>query len=267
MRLFAARITWIAWLGPILLAMAPAAFADDDAPAPPVTETVEQVLGRMRRAYAEAKSYEDTGENVQAINPGSDPASARTPFVTRYVRPDRWYFECGQTVAPSMPPNHFVAWRDASSAGGKWQMNDQPPVAEKRFPAAAANGAPLSGRAASLIPELLESARIGKPALIQPERRWKLTGSERVDQADCYALQGVDGLEDEFDLRLSIDKQTSLIRRYQLQSNRSENPLTNTVTYQPKLNGAIEPAAFRYPPPRTDKGRTTKARPKAKPTP
>ena len=227
------------------------------------TPTVESILAQTAQTYAEAETYQDQGELIEVINPGPDGTPTRALFATKYAKPDKWIFDGRQQIEPEAPPSQFVAWSPGTKKESFYQIADQPPVrgSNTKFSFGLMMGSFTSG-IAMLAPSLLgPTDEVAKPELLNPDRKWKLTGSEKVGGADCYQLTGIRGLDKEFDIRLWIDKKTGLIRRYKELASRSAIGFEKTITLIPKLNAPIPASAFQ--PSNADQSPPT---PKANPT-
>lgn len=131
-----------------------------------VREPADELITRARRVYAECASYSDEGTHSTLFEHVARPWMAKQlRFVTRWRRPDRFYFEYRE-VQPELvfpgwrvPPasedawTRHAVWANAEGAGGWWTLDSK--IESGTLESAISGATGVSGGTAYNIPSLL----------------------------------------------------------------------------------------------------------------
>jgi RNA polymerase sigma factor (sigma-70 family) len=214
------------------------------APAAAVTPA-EQLMARMVKTYAEARSYQDEGEVVLVF---IDPAGRRTqkkPFTTRFVRPRLFRFEF--TERDSFEElKRYVIWSDAAPDRAKAWWTVRPKVEEQSLAMCVGAAAGVSSLSSLTVPRLLMPAAIPAQSLADL-RGPKIEDVEVVDGAPCDRVEGTDPRGNKE--TLWIDKASSLVRKVSLTFKIPGGSVESTTTYRPQIGVEIAADAFAFEPP------------------
>jgi outer membrane lipoprotein-sorting protein len=247
------RITATALFASGLVALpylfAPGPNADPQAPgaqAPAAAVTpAQQLMARMVKAYAEARSYQDEGEVVLIF---TDPAGRRTqkkPFATRFVRPGLFRFEFTERDAFE-ELKRYVIWSDAAPDRAKTWWTVRPKVEEQSLAMAVGAAAGVSSLSSLTVPRPLMPAAIPSQSLADL-RGPKIVDVDVVDGAPCDKVEGTDARGNKE--TLWIDKASSLVRKVSLTFEIPGGSVESTTTYRPQIGVEIAADAFTFEPP------------------
>lgn len=199
-----------------------------------------EILARMAKVYADCKTYRDSGV-VQSVSfeEVRGKRTARMPFTTAFVRPDRFRYE----VKARRGEEEFdrcLVWRKDQDVRTWWDV--APGIGSGRLSSALSAAWVVSDCSARLIPALLlpkEVLDVRVTSLPDPER----LQDEELDASACFVIQGKWLGRS---MTLWIDQKNSLLRRTLTQgASRTET----TTTYEPVLDAEIPEALLIFDPP------------------
>ena len=191
---------------------------------------VRQIIDRMVKAYAECKSYRDSGviKSVFRKNPGSPEYPVEHSFTTAFVRPDRFRFEIkneDNRLLISANEQNVQTWWDVEPGIEKPESLELAMAHAVGF-----TGGDVGRIPAMLMPQRLQSS--GALDLIDP----KQIEDGKLKNVECFRLEY--NFRDE-QITLWIDKQTYLVRQIDEWVNAEEFRIERTMTYDPIIDGKI----------------------------
>jgi outer membrane lipoprotein-sorting protein len=225
---------------------APLAASKEEGPIGRAGESPEQIIARMAKTYADARSYEDDGEVTLVFTSPMGRRTVRRPFSTMFVRPKLYRYEFAERYGEGKNErNRFVIWSDAAPERSKSWWTIQPDIKEVPLTMAIAAGTGISGGSAFTVPHLLMPDVLPSLALTGL-KDFKLVGEEKVDKAPCDKIEGknVDGDPE----TVWIDKATSLVRKIFTTFKVPDAAVEQTTTYRPQVNVEISPKRFVFEP-------------------
>ena len=204
--------------------------------------TARQILDHTATIYRECKSYHDSGVVKTVLIKAGGNLIEEKPFITSFIRPDRFRFEYFEKEANKQERRYFVwqkrnnivAWRDFKIKLGI----DRP----KSISSALAGAMGVSGGSAYTIPRMLLPDQI---------KGWSLTDMSDIKRIDdskienngCYCIQG---RHDDSPMTLWIDKETFLVRRIDSQHKFDNFRTESITTYDSMINGEITEKMLEY---------------------
>ena len=232
-------------------------------PAPPAEPSVierkpddpaaRQVLDQTIKAYANCKSYRDTGVATALFRreSGSTRTTERS-FATAFVRPDRFRFEFNDRNRVVQVPagdrlSRYVIWSHGNEVQTWWDVK---PGIEKpeslQFALGAAFG--VSGGTSSTIAGLLLPDQVhgGKLQLIKNPSGFTLGEEGQHGAHACYRIVGAWG---KGPMTIWIDKQSYLVRRIDTQIQLDDARVEHTTTYDPIIDADIADDLLTFDPP------------------
>jgi outer membrane lipoprotein-sorting protein len=212
----------------------------------PATPEAKDILDRMARAYAECRTYRDSGvvKTVFITTVGKQTRNRRTvekPFTTAFVRPDRFRYE----FTNGDSEDRYLAWQKGEEVLVWWYA--QPQVQkEKSLGLALAGATGVSSGSAHTVPSMLLPEEVGGR---RPE---ELPGAKRIedgrfDDADRYRIEGRYSSGPD---TLWIDKKTYLLRRIDQQRSGKDYRTEETTTYAAFLDEAVPDKMLVFDPPK-----------------
>jgi len=224
-----------------LLSIAPTAAAD--APTPDAF-TAEQLLDRMSKAYANCKTYRDSGVVKTVFFQANGKRTVNKPFTTAFVRPDRFRFEYKERKGDD-EENRYLIWSNGQEIQTWWDV--KPGVgkaASLNMALAAAAG--VSGGSAHTIPALLmPNAVVGGRLTGMTDA--KRIGDAKLDDVNCFRIEGKSANNPQ---TLWLDTNTFLVRRIDSQHTFPNFRTEVTTTYSPVMNGEIAEKMLVFDPPK-----------------
>jgi outer membrane lipoprotein-sorting protein len=204
---------------------------------------MRQILDRMVKAYAECKSYFDSGviKFVSFQHAGSREATVDYSFTTAFVHPDRFRFEIkdeDHRLLISANGQDIQTWWDVEPGIQKPESMEL----------AMAQAMGFSGGDASRIPALLMPHQFefsGGLELLNPKR----IEDSQLQNVECFRLEY--NFRDE-QFTLWIDKQSYLIRRIDERINLDSIRIERTTTCDPTIDGEITDEMLEFDPPDED---------------
>jgi RNA polymerase sigma factor (sigma-70 family) len=209
--------------------------------AKPADLSAQQIVDRMTEAYADCKSYRDTGlvKTLFVLNVGNH--TVEKPFTTAFVRPDRFRFEYKENVGGQ--ETRFIIWSSAKEVQTWWDL--QPGIEKgKSLDLALGGAAGVSGLASLNIPQLLLPDKLGWSRLALKEA--KRADDGKLDKVECFRVEGKFGGNP---ITVWIDKKSYLVRRIDEQATFDTFRTEQTTTYDPTFGEKITDKMLAFDPP------------------
>jgi len=203
--------------------------------------TAKQILDRMAQAYADCKSYKDSGVVKTVFIDASGSRTVEKPFTTALVRPDHFRFEYRETKNER---NHFIIWSDGKDVKTWWGI--QPGIEKpSSLDLALASATGVSGGSAHTIPALLLPEKITglKLTAIQDAKR---ADHGMLKESECFRIEGKFA---DVPCTLWIDKKSYLVRRIDEQQKFDGFRTEQTIVYDPSLDQEIIDQMLEFDPP------------------
>ncbi|TWU27910.1 protein kinase domain-containing protein [Novipirellula artificiosorum] len=212
-------------------------------------KVTERILDRMKKTYAECKSYRDSGviKSVFLENTVSPEFTVEYSFDTAFVRPDRFRFEI-----KDQDDDKLLISADGEDVQASWDIepgNQKPESLEL----AMAQAIGFTGGDVGRIPAMLMPKNLdGWVDLDLIDPRQIEDGS--LQSAECFRLEY--SFRDE-QVTLWIDKQSYLVRRIDERIKSDDIRIERTTNFDPTIDGKItdEMLEFDPPAPRADDDR------------
>lgn len=216
--------------------------------AEPVQETlsIAQILDNMNAAYANARSYQDSG---MILTKFPFLPNEKKQFTTVFLRPDRFRFEYQKIngLMDSDDDERYIVWQNGTETKSAWTLNDRIKN-ETSLGMAVAGATGVSSGSAYTIPALLIPKEIGGRMLTKEQIKdatlKETYGSDQPD-CDCYHIQGTFAGDP---ITLWIDKTHFMIRK--IHQKHSKTATDEITTYNPILNETIPEDALTFRPPK-----------------
>jgi hypothetical protein len=210
----------------------------------PTVLTGEEILRRSAEVYAQASSYQDTGEVRTRFFPHNrEPHETISPFTTAFVRPARFRFEFHHRFNEEQPDWHrYVVWKAEGEVQAWWSLRptEKPP---ENLSQGLAKAAGVSGGSAYRIPgQLMPEVLSGRPFLARL-RRVTLVDTESVDATKTYKVQGT---ADTLEQTLWIGQEDFLVRKIYEEHTFERFETQTTTIYHPFVNQPVPPAALAF---------------------
>lgn len=211
--------------------------------AEPNNLTAQAVLVRMAKAYADCKSYRDTGVVKTEFVSASGRMMEEKPFKTALVRPDRFRFE--YTESPAGRVLRYIVWRKGKDVQTWWDVR---PGIEKleSLSLALAGATGVSSGAAHTIPALLLGNEVGGLKLSDLKAANRIEDA-KLEEVECFRVEGEHGGAP---TTLWIDKATFLVRRIDSETEFDDFRTEETTTYHPIINDEIPKEMLEFDPPK-----------------
>ncbi|MGL4551843.1 MAG: RNA polymerase sigma factor [Gemmataceae bacterium] len=237
-------------LGGLLPRQAKAAPEGDEKPAkvaPPAEEAkpdglaAKQIVDRMAKAYADCKSYQDSGAVKTLFIENGGNRTVEKPFTTAFVRAGRFRFEFRDMVGDQ--ETRFIVWSDGKGVQTWWDV--KPGVEKPRSLELALGGAAgVSSNSSLSVPQLLLPDKMGwrRLALAEPKR----AKDGKLTNVDCFRVEGTYGGNP---ITLWIDKKAYLVRRIDEQTTFPGFRTEQTTTYDPVIDKKVADKLLEFDPP------------------
>ncbi|MFN0110565.1 MAG: LolA family protein [Blastocatellia bacterium] len=224
----------------LMIALLPSANARQSAP------TAQQIMEKTMAAYADCKSYSDSGRVETLFIMKHGKRTTVKPFSTAFVRPDAFRFEY-QERDGEKDWRRYIVWQKASDIKSWWTL--KPEVKElESLSMALAGPTGVSGGSAIRVPSLLLPSSMANGLKFLTEL--KLLSEEPIGVHSAYKIEAKDSsgrIQ-----TLWIDTQRFLIlkvfQKIKFEANSSVNPrsdgfeMETTTFYDPQINEPV-PAA------------------------
>lgn len=220
----------------------------------PENLSAKQIVERMTKAYADCKSYQDSGVVTTMFFMADRDRTTERPFTTAFVRPDRFRFEYKENDG-STKPSRYIIWSSSKDIQTWWDVR---PGIEKpksmQLALAAATG--VSGGSSHTIPSLLLPGKVGASlsAMTIPKR----VQDGNLGKVECFRIEGTLGNQP---CTVWIDKKSYLLRRIDEQTQFDDFRTEQTTTYNPVINEEISDKTLAFAPPTVQVKTSNKAVP------
>jgi uncharacterized protein (TIGR03067 family) len=202
---------------------------------------VRQILDRMAKAYAQCKSYRDSGviKSVFLKNTVSPEFTVAYSFTTAFERPDRFRFEIKDEE-----DERSLIFVNGQDLRTWWDV--EPGIQEpESLEIAMSQAIGFTGADVGRIPGMLMPQRLGGWVdldLIDP----KPIKDGELQNIECFRLEY--SFRDE-QVTLWIDKQSYLVRRIDERIKADDVRIERTTTYDPTIDGKIPDKMLEFDPP------------------
>ena len=126
-----------------------------------------QILDRMVRAYADCKTYRDTGVVKTVFIEANGTRTVEKPFTTAMVRPDRFRFEYKET---GNQRNRYIIWSSGKDVKTWWGIKPGIKMSDS-LELALAGATGVSGGSAHTIPAMLLPDKVSGLKLTANQKR------------------------------------------------------------------------------------------------
>jgi RNA polymerase sigma factor (sigma-70 family) len=209
--------------------------------AKPDEPSAQQIVDRMAKAYADCKTYRDSGLVKTLFVEIGGNRTVEKPFTTAFVRPDRFRFEYKENVGGQ--ETRFIIWSSAKEVQTWWDI--QPGIEKgKSLDLALGGAAGVSGLASLNIPQLLLPDKLGRSRLALKEA--KRADDGKLDKVECFRVEGKFGGNP---ITVWIDKKSYLVRRIDEQATFDTFRTEQTTTYDPTIGEKITDKMLAFDPP------------------
>ena len=212
-------------------------------PPEPDGPSAKQIVGRMAKAYADCKSYRDSGVVTTLFVQDSGNRTVDRPFITAFVRPGRFRFE--YTDKSSNQQSRYIIWSNGQEVQTWWDIK---PGVQKPESLGFAVGvaAGVSGGSSNRIPGMLMPDMAGGGIHISVAERIE---DGNLGTVECFRLEGkyVNN-----PITLWIDKKSYLVRRIDEQAEFDNFHAETTTTYDPFIDEKIADNLLEFSPPCQD---------------
>lgn len=208
--------------------------SDDDGRSP----SAKQILNRMASAYAECQTYSDSGKVTTTYKSADGDETEVKPFTTAMIRPDQFRFEF---TVQGNPRSRYIVWQNGKTISTWWDVRRQSEQPESLgMGLAGATG--VSGGSAHTIPALLMPREVGG-RLLTEVRNAKRGEDSTIAGDACFTIQAqVSGDP----ITIWIDQKTNLVRRIDSESDFGDFTTQESTTYDPVINGEIDPSSLEF---------------------
>lgn len=238
----APRILWRAWVVACVVCSAPGAARGAEPASATPTPTGEEILQRSAAVYAQATSYQDTGEVTTRFFPRNrDPHETVSTFSTAFTRPGRFRFEFRNRFDERQPDwNRYVIWQADAEVQAWWSLrpNEAPP---ENLALGLARAAGVSSGSSYRIPGQLQPDVINGRPFLARLRRVTLLGVERLDMIQAYKIQG---RADTLEQTIWIGLEDFLIRKIYEEHTFERFETQTTTVYVPRVNQPVAPESL-----------------------
>ena len=209
--------------------------ADEPKPDDPAPK---QILDRMRKAYADCKTYRDSGvvKVVVVLDTGNH--MDERPFTTAFVRPDQFRFDY------KVKNSRRLIWSNGKAVH-TWQDGEPGIQQPESLQLALAGATGVSGGSAARIPAMLMPDKLkGWGGVhISDAKRIK---DGKLEKVECFRVEGKNV---DIPISLWIDKKSYLVRRIDEQEKFDNFRTEQTTTYDPIIDEKITDEMLEFDPP------------------
>lgn len=221
-------------------------------PAHPSTELPEslsaagtEILKRMATTYAAAATYRDSGVVRTEFVRNEGTRFTERPFMTAFVRPDRFRFEFTDTRA-SGQSTRYIVWRGGSDVATWWDVGAR---LERGLSLglALAGATGVSGGSAHAVPRLLMPDEVDGWALtdLQDAQR---APDDNVDGVRCFRVRGRN-LDDP--IVVWVGQSDYLLRLIESSHRFDDFTSRTSAHYSPVANAEVRDDLLQFAPPST----------------
>jgi outer membrane lipoprotein-sorting protein len=208
----------------------------------PEAPTAQHILDRASKAYANFRTYRDSGSVKTTFIRADGKWTEKKVFVTAFVRPDRLRFEYKEKRGED--ELRYIVWRQGKDVRTWWDVK---PGIEKpvSLGLALAGATGVSGGSAHTVPALLLPSEVGGRRLTD------MAGVSRIEdaklgEADCFRVKGnYAGTP----ITLWIEKKAFLVLRIDSQNQFDDFRTEGTTVYEPVVDSEITDEMLMFDPP------------------
>jgi len=191
------------------------------------------IIKRMKSAYADSRSYFDTGMVKEVFIDANGERIVEKPFTTAFVRPDRFRYEFRE-MTKHQSERLFVIHQNGEELRVHWDVEHDLELNDLDSAIAAATG--VSSESAITVPGMLLPGKITWRRAIRFRIPTRID-DELLGNIDCYRiLDRVGGGLVTF----WIGKRDLLLRKTYLEKSFDNFRVQRTTTYEPEINTAID---------------------------
>lgn len=194
----------------------------------------QDVLDRMAKAYANCKSYRDSGVVRTVFIEATGDRTKERRFATALVRPDRFRFEYEEKLLDGRD-FRCIVWRKGKDVQTWWSV-DSGLEKPRSLDSAVAQIAGVSAGSAHTIPALLLTNDVTGRRLTDIMEA-KRVGDAKLGKVDCFRIEGdfVAGAP----MTIWIDKKAFLVQRIDSRRKFDRFRTEETTTYDPVFDKEI----------------------------
>lgn len=238
--------------------------------------TSQEIIAAMAERYADCSSYRDSGcvLTERSYSDGRPHSLEQRPFITAFVRPDRFRFESKSYRSPSNAFCRYIVCSNGETVRQHWDRRpERQPQASLSLALAGATG--VSGPSAHTIPTLLMPGRIDVIGLSDLVELTRLP-DETLGDVDCYRIYGrqvIDpaiqqqlhdehirrtgrppGPRESGPMHLWIERDRLLLRRLSWRTQFNTRQLECITTYEPQMDVEVTEDELHFLAPIDDSG-------------
>lgn len=213
--------------------------------AKPEAGTARDILDRTARAYADCKSYRDSGVVKTVFFQATGKRTVNKPFTTAFVRPDCFRFEYTEKRGEEADEvNRYIIWRNGGEVRTWWDIRPgvETPASLGRALGAAAG---VSGASLTAVPSLLFPKEAGSLLTFLPGA--KRLEDAKLGTAECFRVEGAWGNSPR---TLWVDQKTLLVRRIDTRKEFDAFRTEDTTTYDPVFDEDVPDKKLEFDPPK-----------------
>jgi hypothetical protein len=204
--------------------------------------TAQQILDRVSKAYADCRTYRDSGSVRTVFIDGDGRRTVKKVFATAFVRPERFRFEYSEKRDED--DLRYIVWRQGNEVRSWWDL--KPGIEDEPSLGLALAGATgVSSGSAHTVPALLLPGEVGGRRLTSIADATRI-GDAELDEAECFRVTG------EYcgsSVTIWIEKKTFLVRRIDSERHFDTFRTEETTLYEPSLDGEISDDILTFKPP------------------
>ena len=209
--------------------------AEDPKSADPTTQ---QIIDRMIKAYAECKSYQDSGVVVTQFALPTGNRTDEKPFTTSFVRPDHFRFEFKDKARA------YIVWSKGKDVKTWWDVQPEVKTPDSLM-LAIAGATGVSGGSAFRIPSML------MPSMFTGAGGKQFGETRRIEdgileKVPYYCIETNQANRSGI---LWIDKKTYVLKRIDEKIETTKVRFETTTTYNPVINEKIPDKSMAFNPP------------------
>ena len=198
----------------------------------------KQILDRMAKAYADCKSYRDSGVVTTVFVKNTAKRTVEKPFTTAFVRPDLFRFEYKDKN------RRYLISANGQNVQTWWDV--KPGIQKPESLLLALGGATgVSGGSAARIPAMLMPGKLKGWGGVHISDAKQIKDG-KLENVDCLRLEGKYAGNP---ITLWIDKKSYLVRRIDEQRKFDDFRTERTTMYDPTIDGKITIKTLEFDPP------------------
>jgi outer membrane lipoprotein-sorting protein len=197
----------------------------------------------MSKAYANCKTYRDSGVVKTIFLEAVEERTVLKPSTTAFVRPDRFRFEYSERFSGSKD-YRYIIWRNGKDIQTWWDAKPGVKKGDSLF-MAIARAAGVSGGSALTVPALLFSREFFGLRLLDSATAKRIKNA-KLENWDCFRIEGKLMNQSR---TVWLDKETFLVRRIDSGQEFAKFSTVVTTTYYPVIDEEIAEKLLNFDPP------------------